>query len=63
MSNEAVKPILRTPAVWLAPMKAEWLASVLRKGDPEWDYKVKHEPFGKSFVQIYDEDGMFLGHV
>ncbi len=45
------------------PEKAEAVADDLRENDPDWTYVVKHDPkgTGKSFIEIYDEDGEYIG--
>ncbi len=55
---------LNTTPKLFKPEKAEQVAKNLKKDDPEWDYKVVHDPKGKgySFIEIYDEDGGFVGH-
>jgi len=42
--------------------KAEALAVKLKADDPDWDYRVKHDPEGKkpSAVEVYDETGAFV---
>lgn len=53
----------KTPPKLYKPEKAEQVAKDLKKGDPDWDYRVVHDPKGKgySFIEIYDEDGEFAG--
>ena len=45
------------------PAKAEEVAAKLQAGDDGWEYRVKHDPMGKgySFIEIYDEEGVFVG--
>jgi len=58
-----------TTSTLFEPEKAEWLAAELNEGDREadeedaWAYVVKHDPAGQgySFIEIYDEDGQFVG--
>lgn len=47
------------------PEQAEAVAEDLRESDPDWTYEVKHDPkgTGKSFIEIYDEDGEYVGRV
>ena len=42
--------------------KAEVVAKQLNAGDDDWTYVVKHDLTGKgySFMEIYDEDGLFV---
>ena len=37
----------------------------LRESDPDWTYTPVYDPkgSGKAFVEIYDEDGEFVGRV
>lgn len=44
------------------PEAAEKLAVTLRQDDPDWKYVVRHDPKGTgySFIEIYDEDGLFV---
>ena len=46
------------------PKKAEKVAKDLKKSDPDWTYKVIHDPkkTGYSFIKIYDEDNEFVGY-
>jgi len=48
-----------------APAKAEEAAVSLKSGDPDWNYVVQHDPKGTgwSFINIFDEDGEFVGRV
>ena len=52
------------PRLLLEPKAAEKLAKELNKTDPEWTYRVKHNPTGKgySFIEIYDEDKEFVDY-
>jgi hypothetical protein len=45
------------------PAQAEATAQTLRNNDPDWTYIVKHDPKGTgySFIEIYDEDGFYIG--
>lgn len=42
--------------------EAEQKAAELSKNDPDWTYKVRHDPKGTgfSFIKIYDETGEFI---
>lgn len=44
------------------PKDAEDKAVELNAGDPDWDYRVVHDPKGTgfSFIEVYDEDGEFV---
>ena len=55
--------VLHTPPHLFSPEKAEALAETLRSEDPEWTYEVRHDPAGTgfSFIEVYDEDGEFVG--
>ncbi|HCW04101.1 MAG TPA: hypothetical protein DGK91_05945 [Clostridium sp.] len=50
-----------TPALF-KPEQAERIAQELQNGDPDWNYRVKHDPTGRgnSLIEIYDEDGEFV---
>ena len=58
-----MKAIINEPTNLYKPEKAEEVAAVLRANDSEWSYLVKHDPKGTgySFIEIYDEDGEFVG--
>jgi len=47
------------------PEKAEAVTEELCENDPDWTYVVKHDPkgTGKSFIEVYDEDGEYIGRV
>ncbi len=48
------------------PAEAERVAAEMQAGDEDgWKYVVKHDPkgIGLSFIEIYDEDGEFVGKV
>ena len=44
------------------PEEAEIKAAELRDGDPDWSYRVVHDPKGTgySFIEVYDENGEFV---
>lgn len=44
--------------------KVENAAAELQASDPDWTYKVKHDPKGTggSLIEIYDEDGVFVSY-
>ena len=44
---------------------AEKAAKELKASDPEWDYRVVHDPKGTgySFIEVFDEDGEFVARV
>ena len=48
-----------------APEVAEVTATKLQSGDEDWKYEVVHCPKGTgfSFINIFDEDGEFVGRV
>jgi hypothetical protein len=47
------------------PAMADKVAAQMQSNDDEWTYVVKHCPkgIGKSIIQIFDEDGEFVGLV
>lgn len=53
----------KKPPKLFKPEKALQIAKELKTSDPDWDYRVKHDPKGKgySFIEIYDESGEFIG--
>lgn len=58
--------ISNSPHTLFSPEKAEEIAKELTKNDSEgWTYKVNHDPSGKgySFIEIYDEDGIFVANL
>lgn len=54
---------LDTTETLYRPEEAEAVACEMRESDPDWKYVVKHDPTGRgySFIEIYDEDGLFVG--
>jgi hypothetical protein len=59
---DAVKPYPKV-YVLMTPAEAEDTAAGLQAGDADWKYVAKHDPkgTGHSFVEIYDEEGEFVG--
>jgi hypothetical protein len=58
--------LLNNPARLYTPEKAEALAAEMQAGDDSgWTFKAKHSPTGKgwSLIEIFDEDGEFVGNV
>jgi uncharacterized protein HemX len=47
------------------PAKVDAVAAQMQAGDDEWSYVVKNDPkgIGRSIIQIFDEDGEFVGLV
>ena len=41
------------------------VAAELKSGDPDWNYLPVHDPKGTgySFIEVYDEDGVFVAKV
>lgn len=54
--------IINTPTTLMTPEKARKIAEELN-GSDDWSYRVVDCPKGKgfSFVEIFDEDGEFVG--
>jgi hypothetical protein len=52
------------PAKIFTPEKAVFICAELQANDEDWAYKVKHDPKGTggSIIEIYDENGDFVGH-
>lgn len=52
-----------TTSKLFAPVEAEAYCSVMAANDPDWKYVAVHDPKGTgySFVEIYDEEGEFVG--
>lgn len=57
--------LLDTTEKLFHPAEAERVAAEMQKGDPDWTYKVVHDPTGRghSYIAIYDEAGEFVGKV
>ncbi len=57
-----MKTLDKTPTLF-DPEKAEAVAKELGASDPDWDYVVCHDPKGTGYssIDIYDEDGEFVG--
>lgn len=53
---------INTTSKLFTPADAEAKAAELKAGDPDWDYRVVHDPKGTgwSFIEVYDEDGEFV---
>jgi hypothetical protein len=54
---------LDTTSKLFAPAKAEQLAAELQRGEDDgWSYTAVHDPKGTgySFIEITDEDGVFV---
>jgi len=60
-----VADLLNRPHKLFDPRRAEREAEKLRRGDPDWEYRVVHDPkgTGKSFIEVYDEEGHSVGRV
>jgi len=59
-----MKTILNRPAMTFSPADAEKHAAAMQAGEPDgWTYKAKHDPkgTGRSFIEIFDETGEFVG--
>ncbi len=46
-----------------SPAQAEAIADEMRAADPDWSYTAKHDPKGTgySFIEVYDDEGVFIG--
>ena len=55
--------LLDTTGKLYKPEEAERLAEILRLSDPEWTYKVIHDPKGTgwSYIEVFDGEGFFVG--
>lgn len=44
--------------------EADRIASSLNETDPDWNYVVKHDPKGTgfSFIEVYDDEKVFVGY-
>ncbi len=62
--GDKMKLIDTTPTLY-PPLEAEKVAAEMQKGDPDWTYKVKHDPAGHgySLIEVYGEDGEFVANV
>ncbi len=60
-----MQTIIQNPTSLFSPAKAEHMAATLQADDEDWKYKVVHDPKGTglSFIEIYDEVGVFIGKV
>ena len=54
--------VLDTTHKCFSPDKAEKIAKEMQANDPDWIYKVKHDPKGTgySIIEVYDENGEFV---
>ena len=59
-----MKKLDTTPTLY-SREKSIAVAAELKAGDPDWDYIPKHDPKGTgySFIEVFDEDGEFVGKV
>lgn len=57
--------LLDTTPTLFAPAEADRVAAEMAVSDPDWRYVVRHDPAGTgySLIDIYDEDGTFVGTV
>lgn len=56
--------IIRTTPTLFTPARADAMAAELNSdGDDDWTYTARHDPKGTggSLIDIYDEDGEFIG--
>lgn len=55
--------LLDTTPKAFEPEEAERIAKELQLSDPEWTYKVIHDPKGTgwSYIEIFDDEGFFVG--
>ena len=60
--HSAMSSKISHPGSLYTPQKAEEIAAQMNESD-DWTYVVKHDPTGRglSFIQIFDEDGIFIG--
>lgn len=54
--------MLNLPSTTFPPDEVDDVAAALKANDPDWDYRVRHDPkgTGNSVIDIYDEDGEFV---
>ena len=64
-ANWRLGPTLSHSTTLFDPRKAEQVARKMQHNDPDWEYRVVHDPTGrgKSFIEIFDEDGKSVGKV
>ncbi len=57
--------ITNLPATLFAADKVDAVAAEMQANDDDWTYVVKHDPTGRAYslIEIYDEDGEFVGKV
>lgn len=62
LKNIIEKKMLDRTRQLFSPKKAIEISKKLQKSDPDWTYKVIHDPkkTGYSFIEVYDEDGNFV---
>lgn len=44
------------------PKKVDDICKIIQSEDPDWIYKVRHDPKGTGFsvIDVFDEDGIFV---
>lgn len=57
--------ITKHPATLFAADKVDAVAAEMQANDDDWTYVVKHDPTGRAYslIEIYDEDGEYVGKV
>jgi hypothetical protein len=60
-----MKALLNTTHKLFPRNEVDAVANELKAGDPDWDYRVIHDPKGTglSFIEVYDEDGEYVSRV
>ena len=43
--------------------EAEKIAAQNQEDDPEWEYRVVDAIAGRAWIEVYDEDGEFVGYI
>ena len=51
-----------SPTEMYEPNHAEAVAKQLQDSDPEWNYRVVHDPTGEgmSYIEVLDEEGVLI---
>ena len=57
--------LLDTTYKLFTPEEAERKVKELAENDPDWTYRIVHDPTGQgySFIEIFDEDGEFVSRL
>lgn len=64
VKNMSYRKKIQIYTTFFKPADAETTAKELQCNDPDWSYVPKHDPkgTGRSFIEIFDEDGFKVGN-